>query len=105
MRQGLFRRDKTLNFQASNTNCRCICFHNYLSSLHSKCSGNGSYYLDDSSLCNNPCFANCVLCAMLGLVIQKRESFLLEGKQVYITVMIKTVNADGGLGEGRMPNC
>ena len=42
---------------------------------------------------------------MLGLVIQKRESFLLEGKQVYITVMIKTVNADGGLGEGRMPNC
>ena len=49
-----------------------------------------------------------VLCAMLGLVIQKRESFLLEGKEMYScdkAVMIKMVNADGELGEGRVPNC
>lgn len=62
---------------------------------------------DDSNLCNNPSFASCSMCyARPG--VQKRESFLLEGKQMYNcdkAVMIKMVNADGELGEGRAPNC
>lgn len=69
----------------------CICFHNYFS-LHSKCSGNGSYYLDDDSrLCNNPFFANCLLGTVPDLVIQRRDTVSAHtGKVDVHTVMMKT---------------
>lgn len=51
----------------------------------SKCSGNGSYYLDDDSgCCNNSCFADHVLGTVPGLVIQSRDTVpSLTGKAEY----------------------
>lgn len=58
----------------------------------SKCSGNGSYYLDDDSgCCNNSCFADHVLGTVPGLVIQSRDtdgSFSYREGRVH-AVMIK----------------
>lgn len=67
----------------------CIRFHNHLN-LHSKFSGNSSYYLDDdSSLCNNPCVADYVLGIVLGLLITE-ERYGFTRKAEVCTVMIKT---------------